>query len=162
MRKIQSKQVIAKIVGCVLLTQGDKVLLRRQRSVDETHKLRGIDSENSTDSTNEVYDVSASGELTSYEEAVKMAQRIACDSLDVEVELGQFKLIHVRHSPERQELSLFFWAKRYAGTPRICRPEEGSELRWCQLNELPENIVPRLAKVLYYWQRNVLYSDTAD
>lgn len=161
----ERERIITKIAACVLLTQGDKVLLRCRKNVDGVHELDSVNGGNeagSTDGANEVYDIPASGELSGYEEALVMAQRIMHDSLDVEVELERFKLIHVRHSPEKQELRLFFWARDFAGTPRIGRPEEGNELHWYRLDELPENTAPDLAKVLYYWQRNVPYSDSAD
>ncbi len=161
----ERERIITKIVACVLLAQGDKVLLRCRKNVDGVHELDSVNGGNeagSTDGANEVYDISASGELSGYEEALVMAQRITRDSLDVEVELERFKLIHVRHSPEKKELQLFFWARDFAGTPRICQPKEGSGLHWYRLDELPENTMPYLTKVLYYWQRNVPYSDSAD
>lgn len=150
-----SERIITDLVACIFLTEpdGSRVLLRRRKDKDSKGNAGDMDGK---------YDVAASGELTGYTKAKETARQIAEDSLGVKIESENLKLIHVRHSPEEHKMRFFFWARNYEGEPRICRPEECDQLRWCFLDELPENIVLYLPKVFRYWQRGTVYSDSTD
>jgi 8-oxo-dGTP pyrophosphatase MutT (NUDIX family) len=50
--------------------------------------------------------------------------------------------------PIDERIDFFFTARSWTGEPRIVEPDKAAELRWCQLDELPDPVVPHELSVL--------------
>jgi 8-oxo-dGTP pyrophosphatase MutT (NUDIX family) len=52
------------------------------------------------------------------------------------------------HAPIDERVDYFFVATSWRGTPRIVEPEKAADLRWFDLDALPEPVVPHERQVL--------------
>jgi len=78
------------------------------------------------------------------------AARELKEEVDVEVDPDCLQLAHVLHANINDEkwLGYFFIAPSWIGEPRVNEPEKHSEVKWVNLLELPENIIPYVKQAL--------------
>lgn len=53
----------------------------------------------------------------------------------------------------------FFTAAKWQGEPCVCEPDKHSEVAWCELASLPENLIPYVRQALEMIDRSATYSE---
>jgi hypothetical protein len=64
-----------------------------------------------------------------------------------------------RRIPDDERLDFFFTAKKWRGKPKIMEPNKCNDLRWFDLNNLPENIIPYIKQAINCILNNIIYSE---
>ena len=59
----------------------------------------------------------------------------------------------------RERIDAFVTAERWGGIPKIMEPEKCDDLRWCPLEDLPENTIPYVRVALEHIRDGVTYSE---
>ncbi|MDD9207467.1 NUDIX domain-containing protein [Georgenia sp. 10Sc9-8] len=96
----------------------------------------------------------AAGHVESGESALAAVVREAREELGVEVrttDLQPVTTVHRTHGNGRavdERVDFFFQCHRWQGEPVAREPDRCAELRWVDLHELPEPVVPHEAAVL--------------
>jgi 8-oxo-dGTP pyrophosphatase MutT (NUDIX family) len=93
----------------------------------------------------------AAGHVERGETAFDAARREAVEELGVtDLELDFVTSMHrTRHDlPIDERIDFFFTARSWSGEPRILEPTKCAELRWCDLSDLPDPVVPHERVVL--------------
>jgi 8-oxo-dGTP pyrophosphatase MutT (NUDIX family) len=89
-------------------------------------------------------------------ETVRMAAvREANEEIGVHIDLDEVAFATVTHRKSDDTLSgtservdFFVHIKNWEGEPFNAEPEKCDQLRWCDLNVLPENIIPYVSKAI--------------
>ncbi|MFE0680639.1 NUDIX domain-containing protein [Streptomyces sp. NPDC058961] len=84
------------------------------------------------------------------ESAVACAVRESKKELGVTIDAQDLRLVHVLHYRDTStpRIQLFFRVLSYAGTPRICQPDQHTALAWHPYAALPSPIVDYTAVAL--------------
>ena len=48
---------------------------------------------------------------------------------------------------------------KYTGTPKIMEPNKCDDLKWFNINELPENTIIRIRNVIKNMKKGIIYDD---
>ena len=111
----------------ILLFNGDKVLLQKRSG---------------TGFADGMWDFSASGHVEENEPLSRTVAREAKEELGIEVKNSEFVgLIHSLGEDGIPRYLAVFKIDGYVGEPKICEPDKCSELKWFDINDLPENII---------------------
>ena len=96
----------------------------------------------------------AAGHVEAGESAVAAAVREAREELGVRIapeDLVPLCAMHRTHAngrPVDERVDFFFTCTRYEGSPRLLEPHKSADLRWWDLNALPDPVVPHERRVL--------------
>jgi ADP-ribose pyrophosphatase YjhB (NUDIX family) len=86
------------------------------------------------------------------ESAPDGAAREVLEEIGVAIDPAELRFAHVTHFVNDQgfgpAFAVFFLARTWAGTPRICEPDKCDELGWFDFDGLPTPIVPYVANAL--------------
>lgn len=105
------------------------------------------------------YDAACSGHLEKGETLAQATIREAKEEIGIDVKEEDLKMVALIHPYQDDYLNVFFEAKEYEGIPEIKEPEKCDDLRWFNIEELPENIFVRIKNVLENIKRNIIYDD---
>ncbi len=89
------------------------------------------------------------GHLEAGESILQAAVREASEEVGINALPSDLKLVHVMHRMKEQVgdheyLDFFFTTEKWAGTPSNCEPDKCSEIKWIQVNALPQNLIPNV------------------
>lgn len=105
------------------------------------------------------------GHLGEDEETLSQAMvREAREEIGVEIDSADLELVHVIHRKQREptnerRINFFFTAKKWKGEPKIMEPDKCDDLRWFELDSLPDNIIPYIKQAVGCFRKNVKYSE---
>ena len=124
-----TKRELFKTVSAVLvlLMDENKVLLQKRKGTGFADGL---------------WDFSASGHVEEGESMKKTVAREVKEELGVEV--SEIKFVGLMHNLGEDGIPRYlgvFKVISYSGEPKICEPEKCSELKWFDLNNLPEDMI---------------------
>lgn len=105
------------------------------------------------------YDMACSGHLEKDESMAHAVAREAKEELGIEIDEHNLELVHLLHPYKEEYINAFFKAQKYTGTPVIIESEKCDDLSWFNINNLPENIIPKHKHVIECIKNNILYSD---
>lgn len=105
------------------------------------------------------YETSCSGHLEKGETLAQAIIREAKEEIGIDVKEKDLKMVALIHPYKDDYLNVFFQTKEYEGIPEIKEPEKCDDLRWFNIEELPENIFIRIKNVLENIKRNIIYDD---
>lgn len=111
----------------VILSSGDKILLQKRSG---------------TGFADGMWDFSASGHVEENEPMSKTVIREVKEELGVDVK--DMRFIGLMHNLGEDGVSRYlgvFKVDGYVGEPQICEPDKCSELKWFDVNDLPENMI---------------------
>jgi 8-oxo-dGTP diphosphatase len=107
-----------------------------------------------------------SGHIDGNEPAVISAIREAEEEVGIKLKSNQLDLIHTMHRQNDVDdnygyeyLDLYFRATKWNGVPRNNEPHKCSEIKWFDLANLPDNIIPEVKHALQSIDSKVAYSD---
>lgn len=89
--------------------------------------------------------------------------REAKEEIGLKLKNTDLRLEHVMHRKKRAEtderLDLFYLCKNWSGKPKICEPDKCDDLRWCDVENLPENVIPYIKEAIHSVINNEKYSE---
>jgi 8-oxo-dGTP diphosphatase len=100
-----------------------------------------------------------SGHVERKEQIDETMIREAKEEVGIDVKSQDLNLFHVlTRMSEIERIDIFYWATRWQGQPKICEPDLCDKIGWFEFNNLPENIVGYIQKVLKHYKQNKMYS----
>jgi len=101
------------------------------------------------------------GHLDGGETFMQCIIREAREEADIEIKPEDLEIIHVIHRkvPNEERIDLFIRAKKWKGKPRIMEPHKCDDLRWFEINSLPDNVIPYVRRAIKNIQKKVFYSE---
>ena len=91
------------------------------------------------------------GHVEQGETVTQAAVREAWEEVGLRLDPAALEVVHVMHRagddgagrqrPEDERIDFFLRVRTWAGEPVNAEPEKCDDLRWCELDELPENVV---------------------
>jgi mutator protein MutT len=82
------------------------------------------------------------GHLNGNETLIQTIIREAKEEIGIELIPEDLSLVHVMHRRELNEerINFFFIAENWKGEPKIMEPHKCDDLRWFNINNLPQNV----------------------
>lgn len=105
------------------------------------------------------YDTACSGHLEKGESLSMALIREAKEEIDLEINEEDLQLVSIIHPYQEDYINVFFTTNKYVGVPKIMEPNKCDDLKWFDINELPENIIMRIKNVLMNIKRGIIYDD---
>lgn len=111
------------------------------------------------------WDTAASGHVDAGETAKQAVTRECKEEVGIDVKVDDLEFAHLTHhfsESDRIYYHIYFVVNHYDGVPTIMEPNKCIDLRWFELNNLPEDIVPCRKLAIEAWRNNVLYTEILD
>ena len=105
------------------------------------------------------YDMACSGHLESGESLSMAVVREAKEELGIDIQEKDLQLVTVLHPYQEEYMNIFFSTKKFEGTPQIIEKEKCDDLRWFNLNNLPDNTIERIKQVIKCMENGIIYDD---
>lgn len=107
------------------------------------------------------YDLSACGHVEE-NESMKMALcREAKEELDITINPDDLEFVCMIHknTDGYTYYNGYFKALKWSGDIKINEPEKNAELKWININELPDNVVDDRKEAIYNYKNKIKYSE---
>jgi len=101
------------------------------------------------------------GHLEGNETIIQTMIREAREEIGVELNPEHLKLVHVMHrkEPSEERVNFFFTAEKWKGEPKILEPHRCDDLKWFDIDKLPDNIIPYVKQTINCILHSTLYSE---
>lgn len=102
-----------------------------------------------------------SGHLDGNETAREGGARETKEEIGIVVEPLDLRVVHVMHrkADNDERIDFFVTANKYQGEVENCEPYKCEELKWFNLDNLPENIIPYIKEAINNYKNNIFYSE---
>ena len=84
------------------------------------------------------------------------------EEIGIDVNPGDLTFAHLQHTVRRTERTYYnisFVVKFFTGTPSIAEPEKCNELVWCDIRNLPHDMIDSRNAVIYEHLKGNFYSE---
>ena len=109
------------------------------------------------------WDLAGSGHVDENETAKMAVIRECAEELGIEVKIEGLSFAHLSHRVNdtggRTYYDIYFEFNKYDGIPKIMEPDKCSELKWFNINNLPDDIMDIRKVVLDNYKDNIQYSE---
>lgn len=105
------------------------------------------------------YEAACSGHLEKGESLSMALIREAKEEIDLDIKEEDLKLVSIIHQYQRDYIYVFFTTNKYIGTPKLMEPNKCDNLKWFNINELPQNTIMCIENVLENIKRKFIYDD---
>jgi len=94
-------------------------------------------------------------------ETIKTAMsRETLEETGLIIEEDNLEVVHVMHRlAEKEYIDFFLTTEKWEGTPTVKEPNKCSELKWFDINQLPDNIIPNVKHFLKEISQNKTFSE---
>lgn len=94
-------------------------------------------------------------------ETVRMAAiREALEEIGVKIDLENIAFAHVMHrKAEDERVDFFVYVKAWEGEPFNAEPGKCDQLRWCEVEMLPENTIPYVKQAIQNFRDGVVFEE---
>jgi len=101
------------------------------------------------------------GHLDGNETFIQAMVREAKEEADINIKPEDLKVVHVMHRkvPNEERIDFFIMSNKWRGEPKIMEPHKCDDLRWFELDNLPDNIIPYVKQAIDCFLNNILYSE---
>jgi 8-oxo-dGTP diphosphatase len=100
------------------------------------------------------------GHLDGNEQVRLAAVREAQEELGVRINPAEIRFAGVFHRCEGDErVDFFVQVRSWVGEPFNAEPEKCNEIRWTDINDLPENTIPYIRRAIENFQAGVLFEE---
>ena len=100
------------------------------------------------------------GHLDGNEPVRLAALREAQEEIGVRIDPAEVRFAGVFHRYEDDErVDFFVHVRKWDGEPVNAEPEKCDELRWVDVNELPENTIPYIRQAIKNFQAGVMFEE---
>jgi mutator protein MutT len=137
-----------KVVPAVylILRQGQEVLLMRRAGTGYMDGMYSVPS----------------GHLEGKESAEHAACREVTEEIGIDIRTEDLKLVHTMHrlaeEGDHERIDLFFEATKWKGEPSNAEPDKCDDVKWCHIDELPENTIPIVRVAIENATKGLVYS----
>lgn len=83
--------------------------------------------------------------------------REAKEELGIIIKREDMKIIHIYHQYKKDKLKFVFQVKKYTNPIKNTEPEKCQELKWVEIQKLPNNIIPILKKEITNIKNDIFY-----
>lgn len=108
-----------------------------------------------------LWDLSCSGHVEHGESMSQAIVREAREELGIEIDANSLSFVTFVHKRESESdltyYNAYFACFNYLGEPRICENEKCSELKWFDLDDLPEDIIDDRRRAVEAFKSGVHY-----
>lgn len=105
------------------------------------------------------YDTACSGHLKKGESLSMALCREAKEEINLDIQEKNLELVSIIHPYQEDYINVFFTTNKYIGTPKIIEPNKCDDLKWFNINELPENTIIRIRNVIKNMKKGIIYDD---
>ena len=100
------------------------------------------------------------GHLDGNENVIHAMQREAFEEAGIHIDETNLKIVHVMHrkAKDRESIDYFFTCKNYSGNIQIMETNKCDELRFYDLEHLPENVIPYVRKAIELYENGEKFS----
>lgn len=128
-----------------VLYRGDEVLLLRRVNTNFGNGLYSL----------------VGGKVESEERALHAIRREVLEEVGLEISESQFKFVHVFHrkGTESSLIALCFQVDISNMMPRNIEPNKHDDVRFFNVNQLPNNILPAHKQAIEYINKEIAYSE---
>lgn len=98
------------------------------------------------------------GHLEENEDLYEAMIREAKEELGISLQREDLRIIHIMHHYTGNRINFIFSTERDDLKPRIMEEEKCEELRWVEINNLPENTMEKVKKIIGHIREGELYS----
>lgn len=101
------------------------------------------------------------GHLDGEETFIQSIIREAKEESDIVVKKEDLDVVHVMHRkvPDHERIDVFILAKKWKGNPRIMEPDKCDDMRWFDIDKLPENVIPYVKQAIDNINKGIIYSE---
>ena len=101
------------------------------------------------------------GHLDGGETTKQCIIREASEEAGIMVSPKDLDVIHVMHrfSPDREYFDIYLRTEKWSGDITNMEPDKCDELKWYNMNDLPENVLPEVKLALENINKNIHYSE---
>ncbi len=89
--------------------------------------------------------------------------REAKEEIGIDLVPTDFELVHISYRPKHDatdnRVDFFFRAKKWKGEVKNMEPNKCDDLRWCSLDEMPENVTPHVRDAFECVQKGIFYKE---
>ena len=107
------------------------------------------------------YDVAASGHLEKNESVKKAMIRETKEEIGINIleeNLHYSSTIHAKFE-DAEYILITFWTNKYQGTPKIMEPDKCNELKWFDINKLPEDLADTRKIMIENYKNHIPYQE---
>lgn len=107
------------------------------------------------------YDISSSGHLEKGETVAEAMIRETKEEIGIDIGKDDLRYVSTMHANFNgiEYLLITFSAYNYRGVPKILEKDKCDDLRWIDIKELPENIIPTRRIMINNYLTNNIYSE---
>ena len=98
------------------------------------------------------------GHLEPNEDLYDAMNREAKEELGIEIEREDMQIIHIYHHYEKDLLKFVFKVKKFKNKIQNLEPEKCKELKWIEIENLPDNTLSGIRRELEYIKAKKSYS----
>lgn len=102
------------------------------------------------------------GHLEPNEDLFDAMIREANEEIGIELERKDLEIIHIMHRFEKGALKFVFRAKKYKGKITNKEEDECKEIKWVEIDNLPENIIPKIKTEIQNIEKGIYYEKNND
>lgn len=89
--------------------------------------------------------------------------REALEEANIKIKISDLKFVLIVHRTLKTDrVDYFFECKKWSGIIKINEPNKCSDLRWFDLNNLPDKVMPYLLKVIEKYKQNINFMELED
>lgn len=135
------------------------LMLTRQREGSEEILLQ---KRKNTGYMDGYWDYSASGHVENMESMKMAIKREAKEELCVDIDINDLEFISLIHKINGKDTIYYngyFKAKKWKGEPKIGEPDKNEEIKWFDIDRLPENLVDDRKQAIKNYKNKIPYSE---
>jgi len=112
------------------------------------------------------WDIAGGGRVDKNETPQNALTRECNEELGIHVKLEDISFAHLSHRLisriDKIYFDVYFIVNKYTGVPNINEPDKCSELKWFDIDNLPNDLIEQRKVAIRAWQNEKYYSEVID
>ena len=106
-----------------------------------------------------MYDMACSGHVEEGESMSQTVVREAKEELGIDINETDLELAFLLHPYKENYLNIFFRTNKYNGIPSIIEKDKCEELKWFDINDLPDNLIELNKNAIECIKNSIIYDE---
>lgn len=98
------------------------------------------------------------GHVDSNEDIFASMIREAKEEIGIDIDRKNLEIIHIYHHYKKDMIKFVFKVNMYSNEIKNNEPDKCKELRWFELDNLPDNIIPKIQEEIENIKNDIYYS----